>query len=47
MQKTQLNVYLPPDLLKALKALAKKERRSLSSMATILIEDELKRMKAK
>jgi hypothetical protein len=34
-----IHVYLPPDLLKAMRELAKKNRRTLTAEVTIAIED--------
>jgi hypothetical protein len=34
-----IHVYLPPDLLKAIRELAKKNRRTLTAEVTIAIED--------
>lgn len=41
----RLVVYLPPDLKDELAKLAAQERRSLSQMAVIAIENEIKRVK--
>jgi hypothetical protein len=41
-QKPKVIVYMPDETKQALEVLANEERRSLSQMALILIEDELK-----
>lgn len=41
----KVTIYLPDDLERILKGLAKEERRSLSSQIVYLVERELKRKK--
>lgn len=37
----QLNVYFPPDIAAKIKAMAEKERRSLSAQMLVLVEKAL------
>jgi hypothetical protein len=45
-RRIPLAVYAPPGVLRRLRAVAAKDRRSLSTQALILIEDGLKSRKA-
>ena len=45
-RRVPLAVYAPPAVLRRLRAVATKDRRSLSTQALILIEDGLKSRKA-
>ena len=40
----QINASIPKDLMKKLKELAKKERRSLSNLVSVLLEREVERV---
>ena len=43
-QTVQINASIPKDLMEKLKALAKKERRSLSNLVSYLLEKEVERL---
>ena len=43
-QTVQINASIPKDLMEKLKALAKKERRSLSNLVSVFLEREVERL---
>ena len=46
-QTVQLNASIPENLMKELKVIAKKEKRSISNLVSLLLENEIERIKNK
>lgn len=44
-QTVQLNASIPENLMKELKVIAKKEKRSISNLISLLLEKEVERIK--